>query len=138
MDSKFVSFEVETRGENDFVDITSKLREAVRSAGVSSGIVSVSVRSTTSSVAICENERGLLEDLKGALSRMAPDGIEYAHNEAYHDGNGKSHVKSTIVGQAVILPVRDFDILLGTWQSVFLMEFDVRPRKRPVDVQLLA
>lgn len=137
MISKLVSFEVNTRGENDFVDITSKLREVVMSAGIASGIASVSVRSTTSSVAICENERGLLEDMKRALSRAAPDNMEYEHNEAYHDGNGRSHIKSTMVGQGIVVPVRDSDLLLGTWQAVFLMEFDVRPRRRPVDVQLL-
>lgn len=137
MVSKLVSFDVATTGENDFVDITQRLREVVKSAGITYGIASVSVRSTTASVAICENEKGLLKDLKDALSRIAPDSIEYEHNEAWHDDNGRSHIKSSVVGQGIVLPIKDSDFLLGTWQTIYLMEFDVRPRKRPIDVMML-
>ena len=83
---------------------------------------------------VCENEAGLKEDIRDALGKIAPSEKKYRHNEAWHDENGRSHVKATLTGQAITLPVTGSRLLMGQWQSIFLLEFDVKPRTRTVDV----
>lgn len=130
--------EVETAGENTCINLTDEVSNVVKNMMVSDGILNVFIQSTTASVAICENEKGLLQDLVDAATRIFPDGIEYKHNLAWNDENGKSHVKSTFFGQSVSVPVKDTRLQLGTWQSIFLFEFDIRPRKRTVVITLVS
>ncbi len=134
MVSKHYSIEVGTKGEEDFINITSEVARRVVGSSIEGGIVTVTVRSTTSSVIICEDEPGLLEDMRIAIRRLAPSEVQYMHDEAWHDDNGRSHIKASLSGQGVVIPVVNSSVLLGRWQSVFLVEFDVRPRTRIVDV----
>lgn len=134
MAARAYSFEVETGGEGNFVDISSRVSQLVSESGIETGLVSISVRSTTSSVAISENEEGLMHDLAALFERLAPAGERYDHDSAWGDGNGRSHVKSTLTGQGISLPVVNFSIATGSWQSIFLLEFDVRKRSRTIDV----
>ena len=78
-----------------------------------------------------------VEDLTAALERLAPQGIEYAHNARWGDGNGHSHVRASLLGPSLAVPVRNGTPVLGTWQQVVFVELDNRPRSRRLTIQLL-
>lgn len=131
-------FDIETRGENAAVNITKHILDFVRGSKISEGMLTAFVQSTTASIMICEDEPGLISDILEAAKRIAPKNIEYKHNLAWHDDNGRSHVKATLFGQSVTIPIKDSTLHLGTWQSIFLFEFDVRPRKRAIIVSIIS
>jgi secondary thiamine-phosphate synthase enzyme len=132
------SFEVSSEGEDDVLDLTSRVREAVSRSGLSDGVATVFVAGSTAAVTTMEFEPGLVKDFPAMLERAAPSkGVEYEHQRRWHDGNGHSHVKASLVGPSVSIPFVDGDLVLGEWQQVVLLEFDVRPRKRKVLVQLI-
>jgi len=116
----------ETKGEGDIVDLTPRVREAVRTSGVREGLVNVFVTGSTAAVTTIEFESGVLKDLSRALSVIAPDDITYVHDGAWGDGNGRSHVKAALVGPSLSVPVSGGEPALGTWQQVVLLELDVR------------
>jgi secondary thiamine-phosphate synthase enzyme len=118
--------QVSTRKEGDILDLTGKVREAVRESGVAEGLVNVFVTGSTAAVTTIEYEPGVLADLRRALSVVAPDDIPYAHDGRWGDGNGRSHVKASIVGPSLTIPVLGGEPALGTWQQVVLLELDVR------------
>lgn len=117
---------VETNGEGDIVDLTLQVLAAVSESGVADGLVCVFVTGSTAAVTTIEYEPGVLQDLKRALSVIAPSAIPYEHDRAWGDGNGRSHVKSSIVGPSLTVPIAGGRPLLGTWQQVVLLELDVR------------
>lgn len=137
MSSSHYSFEVETEGENCARNLTEDVSRLVSKSGAITGLVTVSVRSTTSSVILCEDEKGHLSDMVDTMGRIAPATQKYRHDDAWGDGNGRSHVKAVLAGQSVTIPLDDGKMVTGTWQSIFLMEFDTRPRRRAVDVTVL-
>lgn len=129
---------VETRGEGDIVDITPRVREAVRESGAREGLANVFVAGSTAAVTTIEYEKGVLQDLRRALSGIAPESVPYAHDAAWGDGNGRSHVKAAIVGPSLTIPVTGGEPALGTWQQVVLLELDVREsRRRTVTITVL-
>ncbi len=131
-------FDVRSRSENEVLDITGDVREAMASAGLSSGVATVFVVGSTAAITTIEFEPGLVKDFPGMLERAAPKrGVEYEHEKRWHDGNGHSHVKASLVGPSLSIPFVDGELVLGEWQQVVLVEFDVRPRTRKVVVQLV-
>ncbi len=129
-------FSLKTQGENHFSDITGRVSELVERSGVRNGIANVFLLSTTSSLLLCENEAGLLEDIIRSARSFAPDDAEYRHNQAWGDDNGRSHVKAALYRQELNIPIRERKLHLGTWQSLFLLEFDVRPRERRISITI--
>jgi secondary thiamine-phosphate synthase enzyme len=121
---------VTTRGDLDVVNITDDVQRQIRRSGVQDGVVSIFAAGSTAGLTTIEFEPGAVEDLKGAFSRLAPRDMEYAHNAAWGDGNGHSHVRAALLGPDVTVPVRDGRALLGTWQQIVLVEFDTRSRNR--------
>ena len=117
---------VTTTKEGDIIDITPQVREIVRESTVFEGMVHVFVTGSTAAVTTIEYEQGVLADLSRALSSMAPATIPYAHDSRWGDGNGRSHVKASIVGPSLSVPVTGNAPALGTWQQVVLLELDVR------------
>ncbi|MGC9435203.1 MAG: secondary thiamine-phosphate synthase enzyme YjbQ [Methanomicrobiales archaeon] len=115
-----------THGEGEIVDLTPDVREVVASSGVCTGLVHVFVTGSTAAITTIEYESGVLEDLRDALSRIAPDDIPYAHDRAWGDGNGRSHVKAAVVGPSVTVPLVDGALQIGTWQQIVFLELDVR------------
>jgi secondary thiamine-phosphate synthase enzyme len=79
----------------------------------------------------------LKKDLPALLDRLMPPSREYAHEQTWHDGNGHSHLQSTLLGQSVTVPVADGRLLLGTWQQIFLLESDARARDRRIVVTVI-
>lgn len=130
------TFRVETRGDTDIVDLTPKVKALLHGSGLRQGQALVFVPGSTAGITTIEYEPGLLEDLPAAFERIAPRGIRYQHEERWHDGNGHSHVRASLLGPSLIVPVAGGELLLGTWQQVVLVDFDNRPRHRDVVVQL--
>jgi secondary thiamine-phosphate synthase enzyme len=122
---------VKTSGELDFKDITKGLKEIVGRSKVRNGTVSLFVPGATAAIVINENESKIIEDFKEAISRLAPASAEYKHGS-----NARSHIRAMILGPSETIPVRQGNLEMGTWQSVFLVELDIRPRNRNVTVRV--
>jgi secondary thiamine-phosphate synthase enzyme len=128
---------VRTKGENDIVNVTDIVQDKLAKSKARDGFMILFLQSTTSALTIIEFEDGLRIDIPRAMSRIVPKSIEYEHERAYHDGNGHSHVKSSMIGVDLVLPFKDGELLLGTWQQIAVLEFDVRPRDRSLIVQII-
>jgi len=113
-------------------DITDEVAALVEESGVATGSVVVSLVGSTGTVTTIEYEAGALQDLRRALDQLAPTSATYAHNAAYNDGNGFSHVRSALLGPGVSLPVVDGRLVVGQWQRVAVFNLDNRPRDREV------
>ena len=126
--------EVSTKTGVDIRDITSELVDVVAESGVREGVVHATAVGSTGSLTAIEYEPGVVADLRRAIDRMAPPGIDYAHEAAWHDGNGHSHVGAALVGPSISVAVRGGRLLLGTWQQVVVINHDNRARNRRVAV----
>lgn len=131
------SFEVSSKGEDDMLDITGSVRDAVAAARLSKGLATIFVLGSTAAVTTIEYEPGLTKDFPRTLDRVAPKGVAYEHEKRWHDGNGRSHVKASLVGPSLTVPIVDGALALGEWQQIVVAEFDLRPRNRKVVVQLI-
>ena len=120
----------------DIADITGQLQQLIRHAGIIDGHLSATVVGSTGSLTTIEYEPGVVEDLKKAVSRLAPAGLEYEHEKAWHDGNGHSHVQAALMGPSMDLPIRGGKLRLGTWQQAVAINHDNRPRSRVVEVTI--
>jgi secondary thiamine-phosphate synthase enzyme len=121
-----------TRGELDILDITGDIRRLVDKSGVREGTAHIFVAGQTSAITTIEFEPGAVSDLKNAIKRMAPEELNYDHNARWGDGNGRSHIRASLLGPDLTVPVRKGSLLLGTWQQVVLVELDLRGRSRTV------
>ena len=123
------TIKVNTHGEGEIVDLTPQIAQAVAGSGVREGLANVFVAGSTAAVTTIEYEPGVLADLLRALSVIAPADIPYAHDAAWGDGNGRSHVRAAIVGPSLTVPVIAGALACGTWQQIVLLELDVRSRR---------
>ncbi|MEO2151524.1 MAG: secondary thiamine-phosphate synthase enzyme YjbQ [Thermococcus sp.] len=124
-----------TRGEIDLVDITAEVESVVEESGIQNGIALVFVPGATGAIVTIEHESGLLEDFKRALMELIPKGAGYLHDRI--DDNAHSHLRATILGASECFPVVNGRLVRGTWQQIFFVELDVRPRHRRVIVQVV-
>ncbi len=124
-----------TGGEIDLVDITHEVERAVRESGIENGQVLVFVPGATGAIVTIEHESGLLEDFKRALRELIPKGRGYLHDRI--DDNAHSHLRATLLGASECFPVVNGKLVRGTWQQIFFVELDVRPRHRRVIVQVM-
>ncbi len=130
-------FVVETKGRTDILDITPQVERAVARSGVLSGIVVAFTPGSTAGLTTMEYEPGAISDLKEAIDRIAPEGMAYAHDARWGDGNGFSHVRAALLGPSLALPLRGGALVTGVWQQIVLVDFDNRPRSRRVEVQII-
>ena len=128
---------IKTRGENDMIDITGQTAKAVEESKLKDGIVTVFVSGSTAAITTIEYEPGLTQDFPRMLSRIAPIDIEYEHDNTWHDGNGHSHVRASLIGPSLTIPFKDGDLILGTWQQIVLLETDTRHRERKIILQII-
>lgn len=126
-----------TKGHTDIIDLTVKLSDLVSKTGMKDGSLTVFVPGSTASVTTIEYEPGLMKDMPEAFERVAPSGRRYHHDATWGDNNGYSHVRASMLGPTLVVPFSNGALLLGTWQQVVLIDFDNRPRKRDVIVQLM-
>ncbi|MDA1001436.1 MAG: secondary thiamine-phosphate synthase enzyme YjbQ [bacterium] len=131
------SFIVHAQGFSDVHDISGEVEGAINQSGMRAGIFTVSVPGSTASITTIEFEPGVIQDLKDALARIAPEEIAYAHDARWGDGNGFAHVRAALMGPGVALPFQEGAPVTGTWQQIVLVDFDNRPRERRVEVQLV-
>ncbi len=131
------SFELQTQGNTDIIDITDNVARAVQRSGVRNGLVCVFSPSSTSGITTLEYESGAIADLQRTFEELVPQDREYKHNLRWGDGNGHSHVRAALLGASFTVPVVDGRLTLGTWQQIIFVDFDVRPRRRRVVVQIV-
>jgi len=124
---------VTTHREGDVIDLSDRVKKIVTESGISTGLVHLFVQHSTAALTTIEFEPGVIQDLKRALSVLAPDNADYAHNTRWGDGNGRSHVKAALVGPSLTIPIGNGNLLCGTWQQIVLLELDVNAgRERTV------
>jgi secondary thiamine-phosphate synthase enzyme len=128
---------VRSHGENDMIDITPQISEATKATMLQDGIVTIFVSGSTAAVTTIEYEPGLKKDFPKMLARIAPSEIEYEHDNTWHDGNGHSHVRASLIGPSLTVPFNNTGLMLGTWQQIVLLEMDTRPREREIVLQII-
>ena len=126
-----------TRGHGHLQDITEQVAAVIDRSGIRTGIAQVFNVGSTAAVGTIEFEPGLERDLPEVLDRLIPPSRDYGHERAWHDGNGHSHLQATWLGPSLMVPVADGRPVLGTWQQVFHLECDVKPRQRTLVVTVL-
>ena len=129
--------QIKTRGENDMIDITVQTSKAVQESKLEDGTITVFVSGSTAAVTTIEYEPGLVQDFPRMLSRIIPKDIEYQHDNTWHDGNGHSHVRASLIGPCLTVPFKEGNLMLGTWQQIVLLETDTRPRERKIVLQII-
>jgi secondary thiamine-phosphate synthase enzyme len=128
---------LKTRGFSDIVDITADVEKIAQASGFKEGIVCITSAGATGSITTCEYEPGLVADLKEFFEKIIPEKKEYQHNLRWHDGNGFSHLRASLLGPSLSIPLSDKKLALGTWQQIIFIDFDNRPRDRRLLVQII-
>jgi secondary thiamine-phosphate synthase enzyme len=126
-----------TRGEQDIIDITGMVSKAVNESEVKDGVVTVFVPGATGALTTIEFEPGLLIDFPNMLESVAPKNQLYEHEKRWHDGNGHSHVRASLIGPSLTIPVVKGELTLGTWQQIVFLEMDVHSRRRTLILQII-
>jgi secondary thiamine-phosphate synthase enzyme len=131
------NIQIKSKSENHIIDITDQVSKIVKESKVENGAVIVFVVGSTAAITTIEYEPGLQKDFSEMLSRLVPKEIEYAHDNTWHDGNGHSHVRASLIGPSLAIPIIEGRLTLGTWQQIVLVEMDTRPRERKIIIQVL-
>jgi secondary thiamine-phosphate synthase enzyme len=131
------AIKINSNGENDMVDITDQTLKAVQETNIKDGIVTVFVSGSTGAITTIEYEPGLRSDFPKMLNRIVPRNIDYEHDKTWHDGNGHSHVRASLIGPSLTIPFKDGNLILGTWQQIVFFELDTRSRERTITIQMI-
>jgi secondary thiamine-phosphate synthase enzyme len=128
---------ITTKGHGDMHDLTEQVAEVVSSSAIQRGTVNVFNVGSTAALGTIEFEPGLQHDLPAILDKLIPPSRNYGHEQAWHDGNGHSHLQATLLGPSFTAPIAGGKLMLGTWQQIFHLECDVRGRQRTVVVTVV-
>ena len=131
------TIQVNTKGEDDMIDMTEEISLEIKSSKVQNGIVTIFVVGSTAAVTTIEYEPGLRKDFPRMLGRVVPRDIEYEHQKMWHDGNGHSHVRASLIGPSLTVPLKDGNLTIGTWQQIVMVEMDTRSKQREVVLQIV-
>lgn len=131
------SFSFSTEAELDVVDVTHDVSEIISENPITDGVVTVFVPGSTGALTTLEYEPGLVQDIKDFFDRSVPKDHYYHHEERWHDKNGHSHIRASLIGPSVTVPFRDNRLMLGTWQQIVFLDCDVRSRERELIVQIM-
>ena len=118
-------------------DLTRDVAAIVEASGVNTGTAQVFNVGSTGAIGTIEFEPGLEQDLPDVLDRLFPPSGDYGHERAWHDGNGHSHLQATTLGPSISVPIADGRPVLGTWQQIFHLECDIKPRRRTIVVTVI-
>jgi secondary thiamine-phosphate synthase enzyme len=136
--TKTQKLQVKTKGNNDVVDVTDLVREAVAESEVKNGVVTVFAVGSTAGITTTEHEPGLVNyDLEAAFEKIAPKNARYEHEKTWHDDNGHAHVRASLLGPSLTVPIVGGELTLGTWQQIILIDFDTRARSRTIICQIM-
>lgn len=128
---------LETKGFTDIIDITNELTNMVQVHAIKTGQMLAYTKGSTAAITSLEYEPGLIKDLPEILEKLIPMNKQYHHDEKWQDGNGYAHIRASIIGNHMSIPIMDGDLLLGTWQNIVLIDFDNKPRTRQIFVQII-
>jgi len=131
------SIEIQTRGHRHMQDLSSDVQRLVGESGIQCGVVHLFNVGSTGALGTVEFEPGLEQDFPEALDRLLPPSREYGHEQAWHDGNGHSHLQASLLGPSLTVPVTKGRLVLGTWQQIFHLECDIKPRRRTIVVTVM-
>ncbi len=136
---KILNHEVklETQGFCHVIDITAEAENTLKKSGIQNGLITLFVVGSTAALTTVEYEPGLVKDLEVLFKKIAPQEQYYHHEETWHDGNGFSHVRASLLKPSLTIPIANGQMTLGTWQQIVLIDFDNRPRTRAVAVQVM-
>ncbi|HOE27607.1 MAG: YjbQ family protein [Candidatus Aureabacteria bacterium] len=129
--------EIETKGDGDLRDITGEVARILEATKLKTGIVTVFVAGSTAAVTTFEYEPGMVQDITELYARLVPRNRRYAHDETWGDANGFSHLRAALQGPSLVVPFEGGELTLGRWQQIVLAEFDNRPRRRRLVVQVM-
>jgi secondary thiamine-phosphate synthase enzyme len=132
------TIQLSSKGQDDVIDITKQVSTVVKDSNIENGTVTIFVAGSTAAITTIEYEPGLIKDFPEMLSRIIPKNIEYEHDNTWHDGNGHSHVRASLVGPSLTVPIINGKLTLGTWQQIVLLEMDTRPRNRNLILQIMS
>lgn len=127
---------VSTTGHSQMLDLTPDIVTLLKHRHIIDGHVLIFVPGSTAALTTTEFEPGLLKDLPEAFERIAPEELRYHHDDTWRDGNGHAHVRASLVGASLMIPVEEGQLMVGTWQQVVLVDFDNKPRQRKLIVQV--
>lgn len=129
---------IKTKGNCDVINLTDQVIEALAISGIKDGLMTVFNVGSTAGITTTEYEPGLVNyDIAAAFERIAPENTRYEHEETWHDDNGHSHVRASLLGPSLSVPVVGGRLTLGTWQQIILVDFDTRPRTRTIICQIV-
>jgi secondary thiamine-phosphate synthase enzyme len=127
-----------TKGHMDIADITEAVSGELRKSGVRDGVVTLFCVGSTGGLTTVEYEPGLVRDLKAVFEKLAPYAADYSHHATWNDDNGAGHVRASLLGPSLSVPVTDGRLTLGTWQQIIFIDFDTRPRKRTIVLKIIS
>jgi secondary thiamine-phosphate synthase enzyme len=127
---------IHTKGNCDVIDITSQVSGEINLSSINNGIVTLFVSGSTAGISTIEYEGGAINDFKGMWDRNVPNNISYQHDSRWGDGNGFSHVRASLLGPSLVIPIINKKMALGTWQQIIVTDFDNRPRSREIIIQI--
>ena len=128
---------IKSKAYDSIYNITDMICQVVKESKIECGIVNVFNIGSTASITTVEHEPGLLKDLPNFLNKILPRGANYFHDNTWHDGNGDGHLKASLIGPQITCPVKNNEIVLGTWQQIILIDSDNKPRNRRVMVTVV-
>jgi len=132
-----MKFKLSTKGFNDVIDITDKVREIVKNSKIEDGICLIFCPGSTCAITTIEFEGGAINDLKRILEKIAPMNKDYEHCKKWGDCNGYAHIRSALLKPSFCCPIENGDLVLGTWQQIIFIDFDNRPREREIIVKIV-
>ncbi len=130
-------FSIRTKGFSDILDISDKVQEVISNSSIKNGLATVFVIGSTASVSTVEFEPALVKDVQEQLEKIVPSGLESLHSQTWGDDNGFSHIRATLLGPDLTVPVSEGKMVLGTWQQIIVIDHDNRGRQRELFVQVM-
>jgi secondary thiamine-phosphate synthase enzyme len=129
--------ELKTKGNADVNDITQQVKEAIRESDIQDGVVTIFTPSSTSGLTTIEYESGAISDFQRLFDEIINPKRNYAHNARWGDGNGHSHIRASLLGPSLSVPFKNKNLMLGTWQQIIFVDFDIRSRQRHIVLQMV-
>lgn len=126
-----------TKGRDDVIDVTGEVEGFVSESKVKNGLATVFISGSTGSVTTIEYEPGLVKDIKMIDEKLVPSNVSYAHDQTWGDANGYAHLRASIIGPSLTVPIVDGQLTLGTWQQIVVIDHDNRARSREIIIQVM-